>query len=308
VLLSEGGRLWSVRCIGMLLCCLVLAGWRTAGAGPAREVTPAELDAFEAKLAADPKQRLEVVIEEPNARELLLAGQQQRPTHQLWAAYVRSLFRHQARGVESDALKAKLAADPKAEQLAAEARAKHYQDWLAYLRQFHEAMVGALGETWLEFARSYVLGPLAVAAFETGDLAAAKQYAEQWLQGNTDTKSWDYGNTIHNANQILGRVALREGDVAQAGGFLIAAGKTPGSPQLNNFGPRMTLALELVERRETAAVLEYLDLVAKFWASPESVAPDDERRRQRAQDNAEAIERWKVLVAAGIMPDSGHWR
>ncbi len=300
--------MWSVRCIGMLLCCLILAGWCMAGAGPAGEVTPAELDAFEAKLAADPKQRLEVVNEEPNARELLLAGQQQRPTSQLWAAYVRSLFRHQVLGVELDALEAKLAADPKAEQLAAEARAKHYQDWLDYLRQFHEAMVGALGETWLQFARSYVLGPLAVAAFETGDLGAAKQYAEQWLQGNTDTKSWDYGNVVHDANQILGRVALREGDVAEAGHFLIAAGKTPGSPQLNSFGPRMTLARELLEKGEKAAVLEYLDLVAEFWASPESVAPDDERRRQRAQGNAAAIERWKVLIAAGLTPDSRHWR
>jgi hypothetical protein len=297
MLLSEGGRLWAVRCIRMLLCCLVLAGWCMAGAGPAGEVTPAELDAFEAKLRADPKQRLEVVNEVPNPRELFLAGQQQRPTSQFWGLYVRSLFQRQ---------------EPGADELAAEARAKHYQDWSDYLQQFHETVVGALeeapGEARLQFALSCVRGPLAVAAMETGDLATAKQYADQWLQGNTDTKSWNYGNVVHDANQILGRVALREGDVAQAKRFLIEAGKTPGSPQLNSFGPRMTLARELLEKGEKAVVLDYVDLVAKFWASPESLAPDDERGRRLMQDNAATVERWKVLIAAGLTPDSRHWR
>jgi hypothetical protein len=46
---------------------------------------------------------------------------------------------------------------------------------------------------------------------------------------------WNYGNAVHKANLALGRVALRDGDIEQAKHYLIEAGKTPGSPQLNSF-------------------------------------------------------------------------
>jgi hypothetical protein len=76
---------------------------------------------------------------------------------------------------------------------------------------------------------------------------------------------WNYGNAVHKANLTLGRLALRDGDIEHAKRFLIEAGKTPGSPQLDSFGPNMLLAKELLEKGETATVLEYLDLCSAFW-------------------------------------------
>jgi len=97
---------------------------------------------------------------------------------------------------------------------------------------------------------------------------------------------WNYGNAVHKAHLALGRLALRNGDIEQAKHFLIEAGKTPGSPQLNSFGPNMLLAKELLEKGETAAVLEYLDLCGKFWRS-----------------DFGSLSTWKKLIVEGKQPN-----
>jgi hypothetical protein len=58
---------------------------------------------------------------------------------------------------------------------------------------------------------------------------------------------WNYGNAIHYANLVLGRIALRRGDTSSATRYLFRAGGTPGSPQIADYGPDMTLARELLE-------------------------------------------------------------
>jgi hypothetical protein len=82
---------------------------------------------------------------------------------------------------------------------------------------------------------------------------------------NADDPS--YGNAIYHGNMALGRVALRQGDVTKAGKLLLEAGRTPGSTQLNSFGPDMTLAQELLEKGEREVVLQYFALCRRFWAS-----------------------------------------
>jgi len=76
---------------------------------------------------------------------------------------------------------------------------------------------------------------------------------------------WDYGNAIHHGHLVLGRIALVRGDVGRACRELVAAGHTPGSPQLNSFGPNCQLALELLRLGQVAPVLEFLQLCAAFW-------------------------------------------
>ena len=76
---------------------------------------------------------------------------------------------------------------------------------------------------------------------------------------------WDYGNAIHHGHLLLGRVALARGDLGRAVSELIAAGHTPGSPQLNSFGPNCQLALELLKAGHPAPVLEFLQLCETFW-------------------------------------------
>ena len=114
--------------------------------------------------------------------------------------------------------------------------------------------------------RFYALGSLATDAIEAGETQKAQEYASELLQDSEKfRKNWDYGNAVHMGNIVLGRVALQRGDIALAGQYLLAAGQTPGSPQLDSFGPDMTLAKELLEKGQRDVVITYLESCAKFW-------------------------------------------
>jgi hypothetical protein len=137
--------------------------------------------------------------------------------------------------------------------------------------------------------RFYELGDLATTAFEAGETAKAQQYASELLQSAQKFKNdWNYGNAVHKGNIILGRIALQRGDTASAKEHLLAAGETPGSPQLNSFGPNMTLAKELLEKGERDVVLAYLQSCAKFW--------------KMGTDN---LQSWMATVKAGGIPEFG---
>jgi len=114
--------------------------------------------------------------------------------------------------------------------------------------------------------RFYKLNGLAVKAAELGFNEKAKAYADESLAAAAQhPKDWNYGNAIHDGHMVLGLLALRNNDVPTAREELIKAGQTPGSPQLNSFGPIMTLANELLQKGERNTVLDYLVLCAKFW-------------------------------------------
>lgn len=94
----------------------------------------------------------------------------------------------------------------------------------------------------------------------------AEQLAAEYLElANVFPDDWNYGNAIHKANLAFGSIALDTGDVELAKEYLLKAGKTPGSPQLNSFGPNMSLAKQLLERGEKDVVLQYFDLCRTFW-------------------------------------------
>jgi len=137
-----------------------------------------------------------------------------------------------------------------------------------------------------EFLRDSLLEDLAKGAFSADQLGKARHYAEIMLQ-NTEA-GWNYGNRVHHGNLVLGRIALRNGNIEKAKSQLTAAGNTPGSPQLNSFGPNMALAKALLEIGEREVVLEYFELCSKFWNS------------DRAKDK---LDKWGVLAAAGRIPD-----
>jgi len=103
-----------------------------------------------------------------------------------------------------------------------------------------------------------------------------------------DGSDWNSGNNIHHGNIILGRIALKSDKIEEAKEHLIKAGKTPGSPQLNSFGPNMTLAKELLQRHEKDVVFEYFELCSRFW----------KLRRDR-------LDRWSADVKEGKIPDFG---
>jgi tetratricopeptide (TPR) repeat protein len=114
--------------------------------------------------------------------------------------------------------------------------------------------------------RFYALANLAKIAFNLGDLDEAQVYAQELLrEAPKYPKDWNYGNAIYYGNFVLGRVALRQGNVQLAGKYLLDASSTPGSPQLNSFGPNLTLAKELLEKGQGPVVLQFFAQCKNFW-------------------------------------------
>lgn len=103
-------------------------------------------------------------------------------------------------------------------------------------------------------------------AFETGDYEKAEKYAVSSLAMSEGYEgNWNYGNTIHNSNVVLGRISLAQGDVEGAKRYLVEASKSEGSPQLDTFGPDLKLANELLQKGEIGVVVQYLGSVSRFW-------------------------------------------
>jgi TonB family protein len=120
------------------------------------------------------------------------------------------------------------------------------------------------GEDGIE--RFYALTNLPKQALDAGALEKASSYAIELLKLANDHKGdWNYGNAVYDANMVLGLVALRQDNVAGARSYLLESGKTSGSPQLDSFGPDLTLARELLGKGERDAVLEFLGLLKGFW-------------------------------------------
>jgi len=88
---------------------------------------------------------------------------------------------------------------------------------------------------------------------------------------------------------VLGRISVKRGNLKEASQFLLAAGNTPGSPQLDSFGPNMTLASELLEKGESEVVLQYLGLCRKFW-----------------EDGRQQLDEWSADIRSGKTPDFSH--
>jgi len=140
-------------------------------------------------------------------------------------------------------------------------------------RGFPTTPQGRLDRALAELARAsdeqerfYALAGAAKESFEVGKAVDARVYAEELLAlASRFPKDWNYGNAIHDGNLVLGRIALKEGQSDEAKRRLMEAGKTPGSPQLNSFGPNMSLARDLLAKGERDAVLQYFELCRKFW-------------------------------------------
>lgn len=162
--------------------------------------------------------------------------------------------------------------------------------------------------------------------YKKGDYGQAEALAMEYLELAEQFKSdWNYGNAIHFSHLTIGLIRLREGEVEKAGEHLLAAGKTPGSPQLDSYGPRLTLARELLLRGEKRVVLQYLDMVANFWTkekdlikgvTPKRPVPKwcqsfindfQNGRKVTVKQNRELIIKWKAQVRKGRVPDHKMW-
>lgn len=138
-------------------------------------------------------------------------------------------------------------------------------------------------------AKFYSMTQAAPKAYKKGEFETARTTATALLtEAESWRENWNYGNAIHVANLVIGRVELRNGNVEKARQYLLAAGQTPGSPQLNSFGPDMLFAKEMLKAGEKESVIEYLNLCEKFWAKNNSL-----------------IATWKAQIEKGEAPDFG---
>jgi hypothetical protein len=114
--------------------------------------------------------------------------------------------------------------------------------------------------------RFYSLDSLAKAAYEGGDFDGATRLAKEYLELATLYRcDWNYGNAIHDANSYLGLISLKKGDGEAAATYLVAAGKSTGSPQLDSFGPDLDLANALLKEGRVLPVKQYLNDIRGFW-------------------------------------------
>lgn len=134
--------------------------------------------------------------------------------------------------------------------------------------------------------RAFSLPRLAKAALKAGALEKAAAYAHDLL----DLPATDpmFGQAVHDGNMVLGVVAVRRGDLAQAKRNLAESAKTTGSPTLDSFGPNMQLAKALLEQGERDAVLEYFESCKSFWKM-----------------GAQTLDSWAATVRSGGIPRFG---
>ena len=125
--------------------------------------------------------------------------------------------------------------------------------------------------------------------FAAGRYARAESVALEYLEAaKLFPCNWNYGNAIHDANLVLGMGALKRGRQDDAVRHLREAGRSPGSPQLDSFGPAVMLANSLAKDGGFAEVAAYFRDVKRFWKM------DDGR-----------LDKWIAELEAGRVPDFG---
>ena len=135
--------------------------------------------------------------------------------------------------------------------------------------------------------RFYALGDLIEASYATNDLAAAGKLATEYLELAAEYRhNWNYGNAVHEANRFLGLICVKNGDFDGAAQYLLKAGKSTGSPQLDSFGPELDLANGLLQRGRVEPVRQYLQDIKKFWE----------------MDHGQ-VERWLAGIEKGEKPE-----
>ncbi|MEW6738025.1 MAG: hypothetical protein AB1489_42505, partial [Acidobacteriota bacterium] len=147
----------------------------------------------------------------------------------------------------------------------------------------------ALSLTNSDEKRFYLLISAPRIAFKAGDMEKARRFSLELLtEAQRYKEGYGDGDAIHQANTVLGLVALRLKDLEKAKAHLLKSAETSGSPVLGSFGPNMLLAKELLELGEKEIVLKYFKLCAQFW-----------------QSHDQELKTWENDVKENRMPDFG---
>jgi len=155
----------------------------------------------------------------------------------------------------------------------------------ARLEKATNTLASAAGEA----EKFYALDDAAKQSFVAGKIENARQYATELLTLAPKYRGdWNYGNAIQDGNMVLGRIALQERKTNEAKKYLLHAGKSSRSPQMDSFGPNMSLARDLLKAGDRDTPLQYFELCRKFWTMDRGQLDD-----------------WRDAVKAGKVPDFG---
>lgn len=114
--------------------------------------------------------------------------------------------------------------------------------------------------------RIHALEDLPKLSFKAMKYEKSSRFANQLLaHAQQETDESQASDCKHKAHSILGRLALKNGNIDAARFHLLSSADVQGSPVLHSFGPNMRLAKELLESGQQDAVLEYLDRCEVFW-------------------------------------------
>ncbi len=133
--------------------------------------------------------------------------------------------------------------------------------------------------------RSYIVPDLAQEYFNIGNLELAAARAQDCLTIAKNDSDPNHGGALHFGNIVLGRIALKNGDIEEAKRRLLAAGNTTSTPVLMSFGPNWDLAEDLLAKGEQETVLSYIELCRKFW-----------------QSGAARLDTWSAAIRSGGTP------
>ena len=120
-------------------------------------------------------------------------------------------------------------------------------------------------------------------ALRIGAIDDARVYAQDLASAKFD----QFGNPqarsiLYFGNMLLGRIAIRSGDVAGAKQYLLASSSVTG---VGTVRPNMSLAKDLLDAGETATVLQFFSAMKTQW--PTGTA---------------SLDAWTQQVQAGLMP------
>ncbi len=120
-----------------------------------------------------------------------------------------------------------------------------------------------------EAYKSYLLNDLAKTAFDANDTDKARMYAEQALQeAQTQKKGWDRGNEIFFGNMILGRLALKAGDIEQAKHYLIEARENARLAPVEFLRPEYDAREGIAGKRSNGSCLTVFRSLREILAIP----------------------------------------
>lgn len=171
------------------------------------------------------------------------------------------------------------------------------------------------------------------ARFQAGDIAGAKELAklslraakeERWWSAIDESLGYQIDLDITYVNFLLGRIALKEGDLVTAKKHLLGAVQPITGNALHDYWLRskmdVSLPAELLAAGERDTVIKFVDLVKKSaldWEAStrgtpkyrqDTIFESEARNRMNPDDSATFFDHWRKDVAAGGVPQEWNKR